>query len=269
MKPDAARRGGIAGQTGYSVHGIGEPLVLVHGVGMNREIWEPQVAHFARDHQVVVYDMLGHGQSAVPAEGVALGDYALQLAGLLDHLGIAAAHVAGHSMGALVALEFALSFPERAHSVAALNAVFLRSPEQRAAVVERAATLRHTGVAPTVEPTIGRWFGEPVPVALKATAAKVARMLKEVDPLGYARTYQLFASSDAVHADRLASLRMPVCYMTGEFDPNSSPAMAREMARRTPGSALDILPDARHMMPVTHPDAVNLRLRKFLESVPG
>jgi pimeloyl-ACP methyl ester carboxylesterase len=61
---------------------------------------------------VIVYDMLGHGDSALPAADVTLRDYADQLAGLLNHLGIAA-NVVGHSMGALVALEFALAHPER------------------------------------------------------------------------------------------------------------------------------------------------------------
>ncbi len=268
MKPEPASRSGLAGPTGYSVHGAGEPLVLIHGVGMSRAIWQPQVEHFARDHQVVVYDMLGHGDSAIPPEGVSLRDYAMQLVQLLDHLQIPAAHLAGHSMGALVALEFALAFPERTRSVAALNAVFLRSPEQRVAVTERAASLGQASVAIPVEPTIERWFGNPVPAPLQASALQVAQLLRAVDPVGYARTYQLFASSDRVHADRLGSLRMPALFMTGALDPNSSPAMSQEMARRAPHSTLDIVPQARHMMTVTHPGRINQGLRDFLEAQP-
>lgn len=268
MKPErvtsAPLLSGTANGTAFSVYGAGEALVLIHGVGMGQAIWEPQIAEFARDYKVIVYDMLGHGGSAVPAPDVALSDYAEQLVALLDHLDIAAANVVGHSMGALVALEFALRHPARTLRVAALNAVFMRTPEQRAAVLERAEALQHTGVAATVDSTLARWFGEPVPAELEASANLVKRFLTEVNPQGYARTYRLFASSDAVHADGLPRLAMPALFMTGEFDPNSSPDMSRAMAALAPQGRLDIVAGARHMMNVTAPDDINQRLRDFL-----
>lgn len=259
----------VVGGTAFSVHGSGEPLVLVHGVGMGKEIWTPQIAAFSRDYQVIVYDMLGHGGSALPAADVTLRDYANQLAGLLDHLGIAAANVVGHSMGALVALEFALAYPQRVLRVAALNAVFMRSAAQRAAVLERAAALAHTGVSATVDSTLDRWFGQPVPAELEQSASMVKHFLNTVNPQGYARTYQLFASSDAVHADGLPALAMPALFMTGECDPNSSPEMSRAMAALAPQGQLDIVAAERHMMNVTAPERVNRRLRIFLETTRG
>jgi pimeloyl-ACP methyl ester carboxylesterase len=270
MKPEHAplipQMAGTVDGTAFSVYGVGEPLVLVHGVGMGKEIWTPQIADFSQDYQVIVYDMLGHGDSALPAADVTLRDYADQLAGLLDHLGIAAANVVGHSMGALVVLEFALAYPGRALRVAALNAVFMRTVEQRAAVLERAAALAHTGVSATVDSTLDRWFGKPVPVNLQQSACMVKDFLNTVNPQGYARTYQLFASSDAVHADGLPSLAMPALFMTGECDPNSSPDMSRAMAALAPQGQLDIVAAERHMMNVTAPDRVNRRLRIFLET---
>ncbi|WP_199053723.1 alpha/beta fold hydrolase [Aquitalea sp. ASV15] len=273
MKPEhaplPAQMAGTADGTAFTVHGSGEPLVLVHGVGMGKEIWTPQIAAFSRDYQVIVYDMLGHGGSALPAADATLRDYAEQLAGLLDHLGIAAANVVGHSMGALVALEFALAYPQRVLRVAALNAVFMRTAAQRAAVLERAAALAHGGVTATVDSTLDRWFGKPVPLALEQSASMVRHFLHSVNPLGYARTYQLFACSDAVHAEGLPSLAMPALFMTGECDPNSSPDMSRAMAALAPQGQLDIVAAERHMMNVTAPDRVNRRLRIFLETTRG
>jgi pimeloyl-ACP methyl ester carboxylesterase len=257
---------GFARGTAYSVYGSGEPVVLIHGVGMEQAAWTAQVEALAANYQLVVYDMLGHGKSRVPPEGVTLQAYADQLADLLDHLGIAAANVIGHSMGALVALEFALGRPHRTMRIAALNAVFMRTPEQKAAVMARAAALKDVGVNATVESTIARWFGTPVPDALRASADMIAGILANVNAAGYARTYQLFATCDSVHADRLASLEMPALFMTAEFDPNSSPAMSAEMARRAPQGTVSVIPGARHMMNVTDPQEVNRRLRDFLEA---
>ncbi len=256
--------GGLAGGTAYSVYGSGEPVVLIHGVGMEQAAWKAQVEELAADYQLVVYDMFGHGKSRVPPEGVTLAAYADQLSDLLDHLGIATANVIGHSMGALVALEFALGRPHRTMRVVALNAVFMRTPQQKAAVMERAAALKDVGVSATVDATIARWFGTPVPDALRASARMIAGILANVNAAGYARTYQLFATCDSVHAERLASLEMPALFMTAEFDPNSSPAMSAEMAHRAPQGALSVIPGARHMMNVTDPQEVNRRLRTFL-----
>jgi pimeloyl-ACP methyl ester carboxylesterase len=264
MRPEQIPVKGVANGTAYSVHGTGEPLVLIHGVGMEQDAWMPQISALAREHQVIVYDMLGHGGSRIPDEGVTLADYAAQLAGLMDHLGLAAANVVGHSMGALVALEFALAYPARTLRVAALNAVFMRTPEQQAAVMARAAALQDIGVQATVDSTIARWFGDPVPPALRDSASLVRGILARVHPQGYARTYQLFASCDRVHADRLITLAMPALFMTGELDPNSSPSMSQAMAQRTPLSTLDIVPGARHMMNMTDPQRVNQGLQKFL-----
>jgi pimeloyl-ACP methyl ester carboxylesterase len=166
-------------------------------------------------------------------------------------------------MGALVALEFALAFPARTRRVGALNAVFRRNEQQRAAVMDRANALG-AGGRPDVDVTIERWFGNPVPAALLANAACAARLLAEIDPVGYARTYRLFATSDAVHADRLSGLVPEALFMTGELDPNSSPQMSTAMARLAPRARLDILPGARHMMTLTHPQRVNASLRSFL-----
>ena len=269
MTPDplrASARSGKAGATAYSVRGQGDAVVLVHGVGLARDIWQPQLTALAGRFQVVTYDMLGHGGSDLPPEGVTLAAYAEQLRALLDHLEIERANVVGHSMGALVATEFALALPARCRSIAALNAVFQRSPEQRAAVESRAALLKTAGIRETIAPTLQRWFGDPVPADLQDAAALTERLLRSVDPLGYARTYELFARSDRVHVDRLPTLAPPALFMTADGDLNSSPSMSRAMAALAPRSRAQVIEGARHMMPVTHPGVVNDALLAFLES---
>lgn len=263
--PVPVREGKVDG-TAFSVYGAGEAVVLVHGVGMAQAIWQPQVAALAPRFQVITYDMLGHGGSVVPPGGGTLDAYAGQLRALLDHLDIAAAHVVGHSMGALVALEFALTHPARTRSVAALNAVFERSPEQRAAVESRAAALKAEGLGETVAPTMQRWFGDPVPAELQEAAALTERLLRSVDPAGYARTYELFARSDRVHTERLPSLAAPALFVTADGDLNSSPSMSHAMAALVPKGRAQVIDGARHMMTVTHPQAVNDALIGFLES---
>lgn len=262
MKPEVA--GGTCYRVSGAGTGVGEAVVLVHGVGMAHEVWQPQVDDLVRDHPVVAYDLLGHGGSQLPPVDAGLADYGAQLLALLDHLGIARAHVIGHSMGALVALQFALDHPQRVRSVTALNGVFQRTPQQRAAIQARAQVLETEGVQATLAGTLERWFGAPPPTHLQEAAATARRLLLGVNLAGYARTYRVFASADAAHADRLASLRPPALFMTAEFDPNSSAQMSRAMAACVPGAQCQVLPGARHMMTLTHPSEVNRALREFI-----
>jgi len=262
----APRASGVADGTSYKVYGEGKTIVLIHGVGMQQAIWAPQVSALSASHQVITYDMLGHGESRLPTEHVELADYARQLAGLLDHLDIGECTVIGHSMGALVALEFALRYPARVVRVVALNAAFNRTREQRAAVLARAEALEHIGVSATIDSTIERWFGNPVPAVLQGYAELVTDLMQNVDPVGYARSYRLFATSDAAHAGRLRELALPVLYMTGELDPNSTPEMSKSMSLETPGAQCVVLKGARHKMPITCAQEVNERILRFLDS---
>jgi pimeloyl-ACP methyl ester carboxylesterase len=260
-------RGEAAGATCYIRHGRGDPVILIHGVGMAASIWAPQIAALSTDFDVIAYDMLGHGGSSLPPADARLSDYADQLLGLIEVLRLESPHIVGHSMGALVALEFALTHPTRLSSVTALNAVYCRTAEQRSAVLSRAEALEGAGELGSSEGTITRWFGDPVPEEIFEQAEIVRSLLSAVDPLGYSRTYRLFAQSDEAHKGRLKDLAVPALFMTGAFDPNSSPAMSQAMADAMPQGRCEIIPGVRHMMAVTDPDEIGTRLHAFLASV--
>ncbi len=262
---DGFKLGRVNG-TSYYRTGNGPVLVLIHGVGMHAGFWAPQLAAFTGRWDVLAYDTLGHGGSPLPPERPTLRDYSNQLRELLDGLGIFQVCVAGHSMGALIALEFALSHPDRVGAVVAMNAVYCRTPAQREAVVQRAALLHGGGVADMAwrQAALDRWFGAPVPPAQLENTAWVGASLAAVDAVGYARAYGLFASADGAHAGRLRELAMPALFLTGEEDHNSSPEMSRQMAREAPLGSAVALPGERHMMSLTSPGAVNAALDRFL-----
>ena len=153
------RGGTVGGEISYLRTGSGSPLVLIHGVGMNATIWQPQIAALAARFDVIAMDMPGHGGSLLPPAGATLDDYSDAVIGLLDGLGILQAALVGHSMGALVATHTALCHPSRVLRLVAMNAVFRRPPELRRAVQARAAELEERGFAASIAPTLARWFG--------------------------------------------------------------------------------------------------------------
>lgn len=262
--PTPASAGTTPQGTCWSAYGAGSPVVLVHGVGMDHRVWAPQVYALMQAHQVIVYDMLGHGQSALPSGGLDLGDYVQQLCDLISHLGLTLPHIVGHSMGALIALEMGAKHSSECRSIAALNGVYCRTEKQRQSIIGRAEELIKNGKSNNLDGTIARWFGEPVPAGLAPAAELSRQLLSEVDAQGYAKAYQVFAQSDARHKGRLHAISVPTLFTTGEHDPNSTPEMSLAMHQEVPGSRLEILAGQRHMMCLVAVGQVNDLLCQFM-----
>jgi pimeloyl-ACP methyl ester carboxylesterase len=243
------------------------PIILLHGLGMQNTIWQPQIDILQHDFDVVTFDMLGHGQSSLPPENPKLSDYADQVLSVMDALDIPSAHIAGHSMGALIGLEFALTHPDRVRSVAPLNGVYCRPPNLQQTAESRARELEANGGITSPDETLKRWFGDPIPAELAKSADICRRFLMSVNPVGYMRTYRLFVENDRRHEGRLENLAAPALFMTSENDPHSTPEMSRAMAAAAPDSRCVILPKERHMMTLTAPAEVTRHLISFVREV--
>jgi pimeloyl-ACP methyl ester carboxylesterase len=97
----------------YEVSGHGEPLILIHSLLMHSGMWDDQVTAFQDRYQVIRYDLSGFGQSKPPITASDADD----LNALMQQLGIERAHVLGLSIGAEIALGFALAYPQRVKSL--------------------------------------------------------------------------------------------------------------------------------------------------------
>jgi pimeloyl-ACP methyl ester carboxylesterase len=251
----------------YVEVGSGEPLVLIHGVGMRLEAWAPQIAALQKTHRVIAVDMPGHGASERIPSSSTLADFVAWLGALLDELAIRQANVAGHSMGALIAGGAAATFGDTIGRVALLNAVYKRDPVARDAVMQRAAQIESGDIDPTGP--LKRWFSE------EETDGEAYRLtdswLSEVDPQGYATAYSAFAGGDATYADAWPRISCPALFLTGEDDPNSTAEMTVAMAKAAPHGVAKVIAGHRHMVNMTAPDAVNEALSQWLarEVVPS
>ncbi|MEA3337596.1 MAG: alpha/beta hydrolase [Chloroflexota bacterium] len=107
----------------YWTVGEGPDIVMMHGLGGNLAIWHMHVVPHLRDKfRLTSFDFRGHGKSSMPASGYSTGGMVKDLLGLMDALGIEKAHLAGHSMGADVALHFAMLHPDRAERLVVVEA---------------------------------------------------------------------------------------------------------------------------------------------------
>ena len=246
--------------TAFAETGSGEPLVLIHGVGMRLEAWAPQMAALGTTHRVIALDMPGHGESQDLPQGAGLESFVNWISTVLSDLKLENVSIAGHSMGALIAGGAAATLGDRIARVALLNGVYRRDPEARAAVLARAAEIRD-GMIDFDGPLL-RWFGE------DSKDSAVYRLthdwLSSVGRQGYATAYQAFAAGDRTYADCWPKIRCPALFLTGSDDPNSTPVMAQAMAQAAPAGYAVLIGGHRHMVNLTAPDEVNAILADWL-----
>ena len=247
----------------YEIAGAEHPLVLVHGFSLDTRIWDDQIPAFARHYQVVRYDLRGHGRSALPgSDGFYHAD---DLRALLDHLGIERAHLLGLSLGAAIATEFVLAYPERASALVAVDPVLWGhawSPEYAASLdalaeaarvggasAARVAWLAHPPFAPTLErPTVAP--------RLRTIVAEYSGWHWENDDPGLL--------PDPVAAQRLEAIAVPTLAVVGEHDLPDFHAIAQTLGRRIPGARLVVLPGVGHLPNMEDPARFNDVVLDFL-----
>ena len=239
------------------------PLIFIHGVGMRGDVWSPQVEYFCSDYQVITYDFLGHGESSLPPEEPVLDDYVEQLNNLLKYLNLSLISLVGHSMGALISVAFALKYPDKVKALVPINIAFNRSEEAQKRVLYRANQILQTNKILNIEQTLERWFKNKTSEDDLTKIDNVRNWLANTSPQGYGRAYRLFALSDKVFLNKLSRLRPPVLYLTGEEDPNSTPAMSQQMAGETPNGSSNSIAGEAHMMSYIASDKVNPIIEQF------
>src|SRR5262249_27179235 len=105
----------------YEVRGTGDPLLLIAGFACDHTIWSQVVPAIGAHYRVVVCDNRGVGRTSSPDAATSIRQMAEDAAGLLDAIGLGPAHVAGHSMGGLIAQELVLAHPEQVQSLMILS----------------------------------------------------------------------------------------------------------------------------------------------------
>lgn len=232
-------------------------VVLLHGVGLDRSVWEPLTELIGEQHDVVALDLPGHGGRPPVSAGITLRDLA---DGVAESIPIGS-HVVGFSLGALVAQHLAVKRPELVRTLTCVSSVCDRTPDERAAVLARLKAAE-AALDASSEASIQRWYdGTDVPESIIAHTREV---LLANDEESFLACYRVFATADAEIARHLGSIAVPTLAITGAEDPGSTPEMSRRLAAAVPEGSVVIVPDARHMLPVQDPAALAAHLTAFI-----
>jgi len=250
----------------YETHGDpgAVPVVLIHGIGADHEMWKPQLASFpASGYFVIVPDLRGHGASDLP-QTFSIADCARDLHDLLASLGIQQAHLVGISMGGMVAQQYVLQYPASALSLVLVDSLsgvtralerfnaclaafllqFFPPKTQASMIVKTYSQLGHAEVGKYFET---RLLSMP-PAWLLAARREVNRFTV---------------------IDSLASFSLPVLVLVGDAFGKLAIDMARTSATRIPGAQLEILTGGGDPSNLLVPEAFDSRVLAFLAAHSG
>jgi pimeloyl-ACP methyl ester carboxylesterase len=253
----------------YELHGEGEPLLLIRGLGSTCDGFKAQVEGLSPHFRVISFDNRCVGRTDQPQTPFTIADMADDSAALLDALGIGSAHVFGVSLGGMVAQELTLRHPARVRRLvlACTHAgprTAARSPEWAVRLfnesrdMPRADALKHSVrllFAPQTVDQRPELIEETLAVMAKNNQPKTSYLLQ----LGAVMMHDTF--------DRLPQITHPTLVLTGTEDTLVDPDNSRMIAGRIPGARLIEFEQAGHVFFTEKAEEVNRTLIDFFGEV--
>lgn len=256
------------------VNAPGRPLVAVHSSGLSRRQWGRLAAAMSGERRVVCANLLGYGESGPFVDGAFTWEDDARLIGALLGTFEMPVHLVGHSYGGLVALRVAMNHPERVRSLALFEPVafaVLHAPDdaealadlERARRAERDRDATGTGGDEAwLETFVDYWSG---PGAWRALPAPAREGFLAVGRKVFAEVTSL--TGDRTPRGVFAAVAVPTLLLSGGRSTLAARHASAILAEVLPDATLDVLPDAGHMGPLTHADAVNAKLAAFVAKV--
>ena len=196
------------------------PIVLIHGVGLNHTIWEPQINYF--DNTVLAYDILGHGKTSLNKNIISFDDFSDQLLNLINELKFEEIHLIGFSIGSLIARNFAVKHSNRLKTLTLFCSVFKRSKEQQQIVYDRFELSKKSRTLS--KQALKRWFTDQYLEKNPNIFEKISSILNQNNIENFLKVYELFVK----HKDdeKFENIKSKTLIMTGENDIGSTPEMS-------------------------------------------
>lgn len=238
--------------TAYHDEGQGEPFVLVHGFTGSKLDFHDQLQWFTDRYRVLTPDQRGHGESSNfgHVDAYSFDALAHDLAGFLDALGIERCHLLGHSMGGMVAIRFALRYPQRLNSLILMDTLAEPLPMFPKTIRDQLAKdVRDNGCASRIKMMREMPMGDAQKRGIEFLGSdehwrRIELKLSQMDPEAWVALSDEISSQKSLLPD-LGALTMPTTIIVGEHDTPFVEPSAR-MAKAIANAHLETIPLAAH-----------------------
>jgi 3-oxoadipate enol-lactonase len=252
----------------YEIHGQGEPLVNIPGAGSTLDGFWLFIPVYSREYRLVLYDPRGAGRTEAPDVAYTTETLADDLAGLLDTLGIDAAHIMGGSMGGMIAQQFALRHPERVRSLI-LAATKFGGPHEIPVDAEILDYWEHPKqqspeemVMESLRLQMNQQFIDKNPDLTKQIIKRALEAPRPATPQSGMRQVEAILGHNTY--DRLPEIKAPTLVIHGDADRMSPVGNGKILASRIPNAELVILKNMGHSFMIEAFDESNRIILDFL-----
>ena len=236
------------------------PIVFIHGVGLNHEIWQPQLNYF-KNNTTISYDILGHGKTPLKKSNISFDDFSKQLINLLDELNFDSVHLIGFSIGSLIARNFAVKYNDRLKSLTLLGSIYKRSEEQQKIVNDRFNLAKKN--LKLSKQALKRWFTDKYLERNPDTYKKISSILEKNNIENFLKIYALFVFHK--NNENFDNIKANTLVMTGENDIGSTVDMSKKLCEVISNSQLKIIKNGKHLCSIEYSDDVNMAIKNFIE----
>ena len=238
----------------------GIPIVFIHGVGLDHNIWDPQINEF--DNTVLIYDILGHGRTPLNKEKISFDDFSDQIIDLIDELKFSKIHLIGFSIGSLIARNFATRFSDRLKSLTLLCSIFNRSDNEQKIVNERFEQTKKD--KKLTKDALNRWFNKDFIEKNPLISDKIFSILNNNNMDNFIKVYSLFVN----HKDneKFENINVKTLVMTGEGDVGSTPEMSDNLSKKIKNSEVKIIPVGKHLCSIECSYDVNKAIKDHIQN---
>ena len=250
--------------TFYNLKKINEknPIVFIHGVGLNNEIWNSQI-NFFRNYNILTYDLIGHGNTPLNKKQLRFDDFSKQLLNLINELNFNKTHLVGFSLGALIARDFASKHNDKLRSLTLHASIYKRTDEQKRVVLNRFELIK-TDRPGSKKATLRRWFTEDFITKNPEIYKKIYSILEQNNPKNLLKSYKLFVYYED-DDDILKQIKVNTLITTGQNDVGSTVEMAKELNKQIQNSEFTEIENGKHLCNIECSEYFNKVLEKFID----
>jgi len=249
----------------YEVQGAAEApaILLLHSLGADLGMWEPQMPDFLRRHRIVRYDVRGHGRSGIGAAECSIETLAQDAIAVLDAARIVRAHWCGLSLGGMTAMWAASHQPERVARLVLCNTSAHLPPAEL--WLSRMDLVRREGMRAVVPAVIERWFTAGFRSSQPEIVARIEGTLEATPPEGYATACGAVAAMN--QQGDIRRIAAPTLVICGAEDPATPLPHSVALCEAIADSRLVVLP-AAHLSNVERPREFTAAVTDFLDTQP-
>ena len=251
----------------YEIHGSGPPLLLIAGFASDSQSWQPVIHTLAERFRVIVFDNRGSGRTRPMDDFVSIGDMADDCGRLLDHLGLGASHVLGHSMGGFIAQELALRQPHRVLSLILAATACRNSSRNNALFADWVDNYTSGANREQWFKAIFYWLFTPrfFDDRHNVAAALTYALDYPFSQSGAALANQVRAMAAFDRSGDISTITLPTLVITGSEDLLFPPETADMLVQLLPAGRLATIRYAAHSIHSEQPDAFCRAIITFLD----